>query len=311
MPRHLRLVRPPNPARCLNRGRARPPPRPCGPKTPGHLPVGPVRAGAAPTYHVRGARNTGQTGHRVHRLRDMSPRPMINVAHGARVAVVGPGGRASPERAGPAAAARGSAGGRAGVGACPGDHSHPRSPCMARGASRASPERGRKWLPWRPFPSTITLNGARGQPGLTRTWTQMAALATISVHDHPERRARGRGGPAGRGGPTGGGGPTGRGGPAGRAGRSGARGARGAGRGARGAGGRRGARGARVPPGGQPANVSGSGPVRSSLFSALIASTSSPDNSKPKMSKFSRIRDAVTDFGKMMSPRSMCQRSTT
>ena len=50
--------------------------------------------------------------------------------------------------------------------------------------------------------------------------------------------------------------------------------------------------------------MSGSGPVRSLRFSALIASTSSADNPKSKMSTFSRIRSGVTDLGKTMSPRS-------
>ncbi len=61
----------------------------------------------------------------------------------------------------------------------------------------------------------------------------------------------------------------------------------------------------------EPSNLSGSGPVRSSRFSALIASTSSPESSKSKMSMFSLMRAGVTDLGKTMSPRSMCQRSTT
>jgi NAD(P)-dependent dehydrogenase (short-subunit alcohol dehydrogenase family) len=60
--------------------------------------------------------------------------------------------------------------------------------------------------------------------------------------------------------------------------------------------------------GGQPGPV---GPVRWFLFSALISATSPPDSSKSKMAKFSLTRDGVTDFGKMMSPRWMCQRSTT
>ena len=44
--------------------------------------------------------------------------------------------------------------------------------------------------------------------------------------------------------------------------------------------------------------MSESGPVRSLRFSALIASTSSADNPKSKMSMFSRIRSGVTDLGK-------------
>jgi hypothetical protein len=42
----------------------------------------------------------------------------------------------------------------------------------------------------------------------------------------------------------------------------------------------------------------GVGPVRSLRFSALIASTSSADNPKSKMSMFSQIRSGVTDLGK-------------
>jgi beta-fructofuranosidase len=58
-------------------------------------------------------------------------------------------------------------------------------------------------------------------------------------------------------------------------------------------------------------NLSGSGPVRSLRFNALIASTSSPGSSKSKMSMFSLMRSGVTELGKTMSPRSICQRSTT
>ena len=38
-------------------------------------------------------------------------------------------------------------------------------------------------------------------------------------------------------------------------------------------------------------NLSGSGPVRWFLFSALISATSPPESSKSKMSKFSLTRD--------------------
>jgi hypothetical protein len=61
----------------------------------------------------------------------------------------------------------------------------------------------------------------------------------------------------------------------------------------------------------RPSNLSGSGPVRSSLFSTVMSSTSAADSSKSKMSMFSLIRSGVTDLGNTMSPRWMCQRSTT
>jgi hypothetical protein len=64
-------------------------------------------------------------------------------------------------------------------------------------------------------------------------------------------------------------------------------------------------------PGYRPSNLSGSGPVRSFLFSTVMSSTSVADSSKSKMSMFSRIRSGVTDLGNTMSPRWMCQRSTT
>ena len=54
------------------------------------------RGGPEPTYHGSGARIPGQTGHHVHRVRDKSFRPVINVTHDAHVAVV------RPEEAGPA-----------------------------------------------------------------------------------------------------------------------------------------------------------------------------------------------------------------
>jgi hypothetical protein len=65
------------------------------------------------------------------------------------------------------------------------------------------------------------------------------------------------------------------------------------------------------PPGYRPSNLSGSGPVRSFLFRTVMSSTSVADSSKSKMSMFSRIRSGVTDLGNTMSPRWMCQRSTT
>ena len=59
--------------------------------------------------------------------------------------------------------------------------------------------------------------------------------------------------------------------------------------------------------------VSGWAPVRPSspLSSALIIAMSVSSSSKSKISKFSLIRAGVVDFGKMMSPRCMCQRSVT
>src|ERR1700733_291149 len=61
----------------------------------------------------------------------------------------------------------------------------------------------------------------------------------------------------------------------------------------------------------RPGNLSGSGPVRSFLFSSVMSSTSVAGSSKSKMSMFSLILSGVTDLGNTMSPRWMCQRSTT
>ena len=56
----------------------------------------PHRGGPGPTYHGSGARIPGQIGHHVHRVRDKSFRPVINVTHDAHVAVVRPERRVQP-----------------------------------------------------------------------------------------------------------------------------------------------------------------------------------------------------------------------
>ena len=69
----------------------------------------------------------------------------------------------------------------------------------------------------------------------------------------------------------------------------------------------------RLRPAGIQSKVSGSGPRRpaSPLSSPVSSSIWSSLSSKSKMSMFSLIRCGVEDLGNTISPRSMCQRSTT
>src|SRR6476620_3616921 len=56
---------------------------------------------------------------------------------------------------------------------------------------------------------------------------------------------------------------------------------------------------------------SGSGPPRTPVSSASIVASSSGSSWKSKTSKFSRIREVVTDFGIACRPCCRCQRSMT
>jgi hypothetical protein len=57
--------------------------------------------------------------------------------------------------------------------------------------------------------------------------------------------------------------------------------------------------------------VSGSGPTRESTLSADSAATSASSSVKSKTSRFSAMRDGVTDLGITTLPSWRCQRSTT